>query len=453
MRPILLALWCLSVAATAAADQLFVPSPEYPTIQSAVDAAVDGDEVVLRDGVFHPRNIVMPNTAMVIRSESGDPTRVTLLGTRDASGDPSRAFVFSEASSSDIVVRDLTIAGFHHSRSGGAIDIRVASPTFHNCVFVDNRATNYGALVSARGGALMERGSSAVFIECEFIGNSAAGFVCDAGVGQGFGGAVATQGDVTFIGCTFESNRASGACDGSGRGGAIYCGGGSPRFVNCVFNDNEAIKGSGDVAWVEYSSASFTGVTSVAQAVGQGDLFCLDGQLRICGSILRGSGEPVRGFRSAITIASSNVEGGFPGEGNIDADPLFEPGTYRLLPGSPCIDAGNTDLLPPDEFDLDGDGDTAEPIPFDADGLARVVDDPATPDTGVGTPVVDMGAFEYRPPCRADLTGDGVLDVFDFLAFFNAFDDADPVADFDGDGEFTLFDFLAFQDAFDAGCP
>ena len=54
--------------------------------------------------------------------------------------------------------------------------------------------------------------------------------------------------------------------------------------------------------------------------------------------------------------------------------------------------------------------------------------------------------------CPADLDSDGVLTIFDFLAFQNAFDAMEPVADFDGDGAFTLFDFLAFQNAFDAGC-
>ncbi len=51
----------------------------------------------------------------------------------------------------------------------------------------------------------------------------------------------------------------------------------------------------------------------------------------------------------------------------------------------------------------------------------------------------------------ADLTGDGVLDLFDFLAFQNAFDAADPLADFDGNCTLDIFDFLAFQNAFDAG--
>jgi len=51
----------------------------------------------------------------------------------------------------------------------------------------------------------------------------------------------------------------------------------------------------------------------------------------------------------------------------------------------------------------------------------------------------------------ADLTGDGSLDIFDFLAFQNAFDAGDPLADFDGNCTLDIFDFLAFQNAFDAG--
>jgi hypothetical protein len=55
-------------------------------------------------------------------------------------------------------------------------------------------------------------------------------------------------------------------------------------------------------------------------------------------------------------------------------------------------------------------------------------------------------------PCYADLDGDGVLTLFDFLAFQNAFDTGSTQADCDGDGDLTLFDFLCFQNAFDAGC-
>lgn len=54
--------------------------------------------------------------------------------------------------------------------------------------------------------------------------------------------------------------------------------------------------------------------------------------------------------------------------------------------------------------------------------------------------------------CEADLDADGTLTIFDFLTFFNLFEDGEALADFDGDGELTLYDFLAYQTAFDAGC-
>jgi hypothetical protein len=44
----------------------------------------------------------------------------------------------------------------------------------------------------------------------------------------------------------------------------------------------------------------------------------------------------------AIDVVYSDVQGGWPGEGNIDLDPEFEPddSLYHLSVSSPCIDAG-----------------------------------------------------------------------------------------------------------------
>lgn len=73
-----------------------------------------------------------------------------------------------------------------------------------------------------------------------------------------------------------------------------------------------------------------------------------------------------------------------PGTGNIDDDPLFvdtAAGDLRLMPGSPCIDAGDNAMA---NFTSDLDGNT------------RFRDDPDTPDTGNGVPpIVDLGAFEF----------------------------------------------------------
>ena len=54
--------------------------------------------------------------------------------------------------------------------------------------------------------------------------------------------------------------------------------------------------------------------------------------------------------------------------------------------------------------------------------------------------------------CYPDFTGDGTLDLFDFLAYVNAFNAADPAAECNGDGSLDLFDFLCFVNAFNAGC-
>ena len=77
--------------------------------------------------------------------------------------------------------------------------------------------------------------------------------------------------------------------------------------------------------------------------------------------------------RGDATITYCNIQGGWAGEGNIDADPLFvDPlADLHLTALSPCINAGNND---------------APSIPTnDRDGLPRIVD---------GT--VDIGAYEFQ---------------------------------------------------------
>jgi hypothetical protein len=66
--------------------------------------------------------------------------------------------------------------------------------------------------------------------------------------------------------------------------------------------------------------------------------------------------------------------------------------------------------------------------------------------------MADNIAITLPGVCAADFDGNGALDMFDFLAFQNAFVARDPAADSHGDGLFDLFDFLGFVNAFNAGC-
>lgn len=62
------------------------------------------------------------------------------------------------------------------------------------------------------------------------------------------------------------------------------------------------------------------------------------------------------------------------------------------------------------------------------------------------------GTVTFYVPCPADLTGNGSLDVFDILEFFNQFGAANLNVDYTLDGTLNIFDILAFFTAFGSGC-
>jgi len=56
---------------------------------------------------------------------------------------------------------------------------------------------------------------------------------------------------------------------------------------------------------------------------------------------------------STVVVTYSDIEGGWAGEGNIEADPLFrapESDIYRLLEDSPCVDTGTAEGAPAEDI-------------------------------------------------------------------------------------------------------
>jgi len=130
----------------------------------------------------------------------------------------------------------------------------------------------------------------------------------------------------------------------------------SPSVTSCTFSGNSAtVNGSG-----MYNEGSSPTVTN-----------CM----------LWDIGEEIANDASSTPLVTyCDVQNGYTGEGNIDADPMFvDPasGDYRLQAGSPCIDAGSN-LAVPGWLTTDFEGD---PRIWDGDGDVEAI--------------VDMGADEY----------------------------------------------------------
>ncbi len=447
----MMAIGLLGLASIASADDLLVPT-QFRDIQSAIDAAADGDIVIVAPGVYNGRgntNISFRGKAITVRS-SGGAAATTIDALRTGT-----VFIFDLDEGPDSVVEGFTITGA--SRSG--IAITTGSPTIRSSVIVDNWNGLFG------GGVNIDGAGGVTLIDCELRDNLA---------GQGGGLNVWNGGTATLVGCRIEGNRT----DITGGGGVMADNGATLAMDRCVVVANESIGFAGSSAGVRIARSSTGTITNslitgnTASGSGAGVSFTNDSRGSVINTTIADNNAAFAGgallltegvvsvevantilwnnFPDQISAAStlpdvrySIVMDGSPGEGVLDIDPLFTDrfaGEYTLQPGSPAIDAS--------------DNDAAAGLDRDLAGLPRFVDDPSTPDTGLGAPpLADMGAYELQvASCPADIDGDGRLTTFDFLEFQNLFDAGDDRADFDEDGRLTLFDFLAFQTAFDAGC-
>ncbi len=113
-------------------------SGDFPTISAAVQAAQNGDEILLGDGTFtgdENRNVVVELKDLVIRSESGDPSRCTIDCSKGLP-EVSRAFVMYRT---ETVVEGITFTG-GNSVVAGAIVSWQSTMTIGNCVFTANEA-------------------------------------------------------------------------------------------------------------------------------------------------------------------------------------------------------------------------------------------------------------------------------------------------------------------------
>ena len=140
------------------------------------------------------------------------------------------------------------------------------------------------------------------------------------------------------------------------RGGGIIDTDSSPTLIGVAFSRNTAGSDGGGMTNSD-SSPTLTGVTfSGNSALQGGGIYDDSSSPTLASSILWGNTASTAGAQildsgAASTVIASDVQGGWPGSGNIDADPLFVDAAddnLRLLAGSPASRMGAYDFQPVD---------------------------------------------------------------------------------------------------------
>ncbi len=262
---------------------------DFLTIQSAIDGAVEDDEIIVSDGTYRGpgnRDIDFRGKSIMVRSENGaDYCVIDCNGTEE---EPHRGFCFESGEDGDSVLEGFTItngwgpledyiiAWYSPQSLGGAILVANSRPTIRNCVMSGNVAgdgcSGFSSLGFGGGIACIEgnplirdcvirdniacygggiygghdrfepNDSSPIIIGCKISGN----------IAHNGGGISGCDGEIS--GCEISDNNSSGSggglygCDGSisgctisgnlsiGHGGGMYeCGG---LISNCTIIEN-----------------------------------------------------------------------------------------------------------------------------------------------------------------------------------------------------------------------
>jgi len=325
----------------------------YDYIQTAIDDANTGDEIVVGPGHYFYPDIDFKGKNLTIRST--DPEDLAVMARTILNGDNQGPVVtFSTGENVSCVLAGCTI-----TNGNKGIYCSGVCPTITNCAIIGNTGVGIESL-----GTLGR--DSPTIINCTIAGNKGVGIYARA------------RKSPTVINCIIVGNKGAGV-DADERS----------TITNCTIVGNE-----------------LSGISAYRATV--------------TSSIIWGnSSQQIVDDYNNCVVTYSNVQGGWPGDRNIDADPCFadadgpdnvigtEDDNLRLAPGSPCIDIGNNDV------DTDPWIPGIQPLPeTDIDGRPRIIDGDCN-----DTDVIDMGAYEFNYAYMGDFDYNCSVDSGDFSIF------------------------------------
>jgi Right handed beta helix region len=403
-----LALVLSATVAVSIANAVTINVPaDQPTIQAGVNAASNGDTVLVAAGTY-TENINFLGKAITVTSSAG--AKTTIID----GGKIAPVVTFSNSEGARSVLRHFTLQNgtstFNSQYAGGGIYINGASPTISGNTIQNNSACSDGGGIGVSFGSPRIRGNT-------IKNNIQSG--CSGGPGGG-GISLLGAGSAQIIANKIQNN-----VWGSNGGGITLFAAGTPTIMNNIISNNSSSGGQGGGIWIVNDSEAvivqnlfygntasqggaiylsipnipglilvnntIVGGTGVSQgsAVWAGGF---DSQVQFFNNLLIGlSGQnavecdssyssqpPTFTNNDAYSPGGTGLQGTCASEsnqnGNISLDPLFvKPSTnkYQLQSGSPAINAGDN---------------SAPDLPKkDLAGKTRIVG---------GT--VDMGAYEFQ---------------------------------------------------------
>ncbi|MBD3169796.1 MAG: T9SS type A sorting domain-containing protein [candidate division Zixibacteria bacterium] len=345
MRNVFLIMAIFLSSAVSYATIIDIPG-DYGTIQEGIDASSYGDTVIVQPGIYY-ENINFNGHCIVLCSNflfTGDTSFIssTII---DGNGE-GRVITLENDEDSTTVIAGLTIQN-GLSNYGGGIYADHTIPTIRNNIIRNNLVRG-----SAGGGIFIN--DNAKIINNLIMDNSARG----AYNFDGSGGGISCRGmRPTISGNIITGNSAWGNWSGTGWGGGINCGAEYPIIRDNIIVKNTSGGGvfNGLAAGGGINIASSTALVlnnTIADNTtwnwGSG-IHIRYSEATLINNIIWNNS--LHEHESSINVTWCDIDGGWEGEGNIDADPLFvDPYyyNYNIYSVSPCIDAGDPRYTDPD---------------------------------------------------------------------------------------------------------
>ncbi|HUU19537.1 MAG TPA: MBL fold metallo-hydrolase [Sedimentisphaerales bacterium] len=235
-----ISIFFLSIAGLAQAATITVGSGaayDFDTIQAGIDAAVDGDTVLVAPGEYViTEPVTFRGKAITVKSEAGPDETTIRMGT-PADTNRGSVVLFENNETAASVLEGFTItegkgSWLEDSWLGGGILFNASSGTVKNCSIVQNRVEGSG------GGVFCAYPGSPILIDCIIAENSA---------GDSGGGVFAWgESSLTLTNCIIRGNSANRTGSYGGIGGGVGCYlNSSTTMTNCAIVSNMARVGGG----------------------------------------------------------------------------------------------------------------------------------------------------------------------------------------------------------------